>query len=207
MFTIQDENVQLYHNLGSSNANVSGLIQLFNPWADIVKGSNSYQRIGDCITPRGMAIRLWLATKLDRPNVMFRILVVRVPKMLGGVAVTNSNIQLFGQSHLGACGNNLLQSLDSDRGIKAYYDKVISIERGASGGGAGGITSGKECHKIVKLWIKRKNARDITYDSQMSIIVNNPLVVYVIPYDSYGTLTTDNIASCAYCAKLYYKDV
>jgi hypothetical protein len=59
-----------------------------------------------------------------------------------------------------------------------------------------------------KLWIKKKNARDIVFDSTGSNqIVNNPIHVWVIPYDSYGTLTTDNIASLAYQGCVYYKDV
>ena len=30
--------------------------------------------------------------------------------------------------------------------------------------------------------------------------------LYIIPYDAYGTLYSDNIASCAYDCRLYYKD-
>jgi hypothetical protein len=67
---------------------------------------------------------------------------------------------------------------------------------------------GKEFHYYKKLWIKKKGARDIVYDSTNSDqIVNNPVHVWVIPYDSYGTLTTDNIASMAYQGKIYYKDI
>ena len=36
--------------------------------------------------------------------------------------------------------------------------------------------------------------------------MNNPLAVYLIPYDSYGSLTTDNIASIAWTMRLYWKD-
>jgi hypothetical protein len=44
------------------------------------------------------------------------------------------------------------------------------------------------------------------YDSATQNIVNSPLLLYVIPYDSYGTLITDNIASYSYSMRMRYKD-
>jgi hypothetical protein len=55
----------------------------------------------------------------------------------------------------------------------------------------------KEKHRVIKLWIKRKNSRKILYSTDGNI-VNSPLSLYIIPYDSYGTLVSDNIASCAF---------
>lgn len=97
----------------------------------------------------------------------------------------------------------MLLMVDKDRGFKAYYDKVINSNVGSSQS----FTAGKESHKYVRLWIKSKGNRQIQYDqSSTNYITNNPILVYVIPYDSYGTLTTDNIASLAYYCRLYYKD-
>lgn len=210
-YQFADENVQLYHNIGYTTTPLApsqcSLTQVFNIWADISRGTGSFNRIGDRISPRGMSIKLWLSNKLDRPNVMYRIIVARIPKAINGTAVTSTNVDPWDDIQLGSNGNKMIRLLDTDRGVKALYDKVVNNQIGFSSyplGGAGG----KEVHMYKKLWIKPKNARDIVYDSTGSNqIVNNPIAVWVIPYDSYGTLTTDNIASMAYQGCVYYKDV
>ncbi len=65
----------------------------------------------------------------------------------------------------------------------------------------------KECHLFNKLWIKRKRANKIKYARQTGEVEYKFVAVYVIAYDIYSTLTTDNIASSAYNATLYFKDV
>lgn len=215
-YQFADENVQLYHNVGYSAAvPVAGalpgsLIQPYNVWAGILKGTNSFNRVGDRIMPRGMSLKIWLANKLDRPNLMYRMIICTVPKTLAGAATTYNNVDLFDVTQLGATGNRLLLNLDRDRGIKALYDKVISAQPGISGNynAAAGAGNGKEYHVLKKLWIKRKKSRPIQFDStNAQQIVNNPLYVYVIPYDSYGTLITDNVASCSFYGVCYYKDI
>jgi len=204
-YDVADENVQLYHNNGTNSlpGNPAGLSTLFNPWADISKGTGRQERIGDKITPRGMALKIWIANKLDRPNVMYRIILARLPKTLAGSAVTNSNVFAFQNANLGATGNLMISPLDSDRGIRPLYDKVFNNQMGHSVSGV----NLKECHMYKKLWIKSRKARNIVYDSAGQFIVNNPLIIYIIPYDSYGTVVTDNIASCSYYARMYYKDI
>ncbi len=73
---------------------------------------------------------------------------------------------------------------------------------------AGSITAtGKEAHSLVSIWLKRKDARPIVYNQGTNNIINSPLLLYIIPYDSYGTLISDNIASYAFHYRLYYKDM
>jgi len=205
-YDIADENVQLYHNNCTNSvllSNIAGLSTLYNPWADISKGTDRNQRVGDKITPRGMSLKIWIANKSDRPNIMYRILIVRVPKTIQGTATTNSNVYPFQTANLGSTGNAMILPLDQDKGVRALYDRVFNLQLGYSNVNQ----SNKECHIYKKLWIKRKTARPIVYDSSGQYIVNNPLIVYVIPYDSYGTITTDNVSSCSYFARLYYKDI
>jgi hypothetical protein len=89
--------------------------------------------------------------------------------------------------------------LDTDRGVKAYYDRVFTTNLAVTG-------NGRESHMIVKINLLRKESRDIVYDSANQNIVNSPLLLYVIPYDSYGTLITDNITSYSYSMRMRYKD-
>lgn len=203
-FDIADENEQLYHNIGYSPVvpatNFEGsLINLFNPWADIPAGTGRANRIGEKISPIGMSLKLWLSNKGDRMDVMYRVIVAVLPRAnAAGALTTYSNLPLFNAAQLGNNGNKMTLPLDKDLGVKALYDRIYSIK---------GSEVNKEYHRFLKLWIKRKRSRPIVYNNAQQTIVNNPLAVYVIPYDAYGTLTTDNIASCAYYCRLYYKDI
>lgn len=203
-----EENVQLYHNTGPINNTTLGaqtFTTFFNVWADIDKGTAHYNRIGDRITPRGMSLKIWLANKNDRPNLMYRIIIARVPKTVAGAAVTTTFVNFWDDTQLGAVGNKMLLKSDSDRGIKFLYDRLITVQDNAA---FAQTSHTREIHRYVKLWIRSKKGRDIIYDStNANTIVNNPIVMTIIPYDSYGTLTTDNIASCAYQGYIYYKDV
>lgn len=216
-FDIAEENVQLYHSNGTTSTApssvVGSLTTLFNPWADIYRGTARQDRVGDQITPRGMSLSIWFANKLDRPNVMYRVIIARVPKNITGTTTTASNVYPFTDVNLGSGANQLILPLDKDRGIKPFYDKVFNLQLGTSN-----VTvpilgyAGKEAHMVKRFWIKSKGSRPISYDPASAIgsigaILNNPLMVWVIPYDSYGTLKTDNIASCSYHARLYFKDV
>lgn len=195
------ENIQLYHNTGvPGSAFVRGII--FDPWvpANITVGTGVHQRIGDSLIPRGMSVKIWLANKLDRPNIMYRIMVLVLPRMYNGAVVSYGSIDPCEPCTQGSNGNYLMLPPDKEKGVKTLYDRVISNEKGISGVSGGN----KECHKLVKFWIKSKG-RPIKYD-QANGHVNNFLAVYVIPYDSYGSLITDNIASCSYHYKLYWKD-
>ncbi len=127
-----------------------------------------------------------------------------MPKSIGTVYTTSSNVNIFQGTQLGNTGNNLIRPLDHDKGIKAYYDRVHRNEMGFSNNTSDGPV---ECHRLIKLKIKRKNASTIVYDSATQNIINSPLALFIIAYDSYGTLVTDNIASYSFHARLYYKDM
>lgn len=208
-YRIANENQQLYHNTGTTGYAYSGPV-LFNPWRYIPLGTNHHSRIGDTITPRGMSMRIWMGNKFDRPNILYRILVLVMPKSYNGIAVTAGSLDIGVPFQNGANGNYITMPIDTEKGIKVLYDKVLRNEAGFSAV-ASSTTAGDqnsvETHLFKKLWIKRKRANNIMFDTAGVEIVNKPLNVYIIPYDSYGTLTTDNIASCAWTATLYYKDV
>lgn len=201
-YTFGAENIQLYHNGGVTGGTASIQAFLFNPWSFIAQGTTRNTRVGDQISATGMSLRIWLANKLDRPNVLYRIVVGVVPKTSAGVATDKNFDPFFLAFNNGACGNVIVAPIDPEK-IRVLYDKVLSLERGQAGTATG---TNKECHRYLKLWIRKKRSKVIQYDSA-NTIVNNPLVVWILPYDSYGTLSTDNIASCAVCTTLYFKDV
>lgn len=203
------ENQELYHDVGKGvgpTTNQHAII--FNPWALIGQGTAQHNRVGDTITPRSFIMRLWLANKADRCNVIYRVIVCRLPKVLAGVQLNGVNIDIFRADDAGTNGNTLCAMIDNDKGVRAYYDRLHRLEHGQSytlnAAGTGWV--GRESHKLVRLKIKRKRSRLIRY-TPAGDIVNNPIGIYVIPYDSYGTLQTDNVGSCAFTCRMYYKDI
>lgn len=196
------ENIQLYHNGGATAGGFSGIV--FNPWQAIAQGAGNNSRIGTEIYPRGMAVRMELFNKLDRPNITYRILVLVIPKIYNGVATSVS----FDWRDTVGSGNTLLSWIKPDTGIKVLYDKTIRNEVGFSAiaSAVAGDQDNKEAHKMLKFYIRSKPGSKLMWDP-MGNLINKPIALYVIPYDSYGTLITDNIASCALNTKYYWKDI
>lgn len=205
---INRENVQLYHNVGETGGLIGPYLnpytdsQFFNCWSLIQTGTQVFNRIGNEIYPRGMSIRLWLANKANFCNLHYRVVIGCLPKMnVAGAVTTATNFQWI-ENYF-----NVLQGFPNhDAGVKLFYDKVIRNEAGFTSVPLGG-TGGKEYHKFLKIFIRRKRANKIVYAAGTNVIKNKPVFMAVIPYDSYGTLVTDNIASMAYSCKLYWKDL
>lgn len=206
------ENLQLYHNLGCSPdppgvlipVNVTSIKAWFNPWTLIERGTDRQNRIGEQITPRGISIKMYLANKGDRPNTFYRVIVAVVPKVHSGTVVTTNVFDPFQLANGGANGNNMLFQADKDDGVKFLYDKIHYISPSMEVEVPGIVR--KEKTKMIKLWIKSRG-RPIIFETFVQRIVNKPLAVYVIPYEQYSTLTTDNVGSMAGIMRLYYKDV
>lgn len=207
-FEIAVENRQLYHNLGGNGIAIplspTAIGPWFNPWSKITKGNERFQRIGDRITPRGMSIRLWYAHKSDRPNVKMRIIVAVLPKEVNGL-VTTEAFDPFQIANSGSNGNNLIWHADADIGVKFLYDKIHVPPAQQVGSTSG--ANGKEYTKFVKIWIRRKKSRDVVFNTSAQAILNKPLAIFMIPYEQYSTLTTDNVASMAGTLRMYYKDI
>lgn len=203
-FTIGVENVQLYHNVGCSALGFTTSIpDLFNPWARIAKGTQSFNRIGDVITPRGMALKIYMANKDDRPNTAIRIIVAVLPKSVGST-VTAAAFDPFEQiQNYSDVQNAMCLNADKDRGIKFLYDKIHRMPVQAVQ-----VNTVKFCEmtKYIKLWIRNKRGQ-IVFDREAQNIVNKPIAVYAIPYEQYSTSVLSNVASLAAQLKMYYKDV
>lgn len=188
------ENVQLYHNVGESGAG-NGFLQFKNIMAT-AQGTLQENRVGDEITAQGLAVRLYLANKGDRPNVNYRIIAVSVPK---DQATAGAPTGLFEN----AVGNKLIDYINTDQ-YKVLYDKTIHI-----GSDSGRSTSnGAEQTRKVQFYLPFKN-RKVRYEGDNGTVPkyqNNIISFGVIPYDSFGTLQTDNVSSMACSYRFYFKD-
>jgi hypothetical protein len=148
------------------------------------------------------SVKLWLANKADRPNRMYRIMILKFPKTVQGTITGAGTINPFDVANFGNTGNKIILPLDKDKGIVAYYDRVINCQNANPGTAAG---TNREGHWSSGLR-KRNLVLLFTTIDRERLYVNNTLLFYVIPYDSFGTLITDNIASASYYCGLYCKD-
>lgn len=194
--TSYNENLNLYHDVGyGAGPTTNQQAILFNPWVNITKGDTISQRTGDEIIACGMKVRLWLANKIDRPNVIYRVIVVVLPKYYGGALTTGNNVDLFQT----ASGNNTMTAMPKREGFKILYDKIVPNEAHISWGNS------HEAHKFKQFYIKSKKGSKLKW-MEDGTLANRPMAFYVIPYDSFGTLQTDNIASCCFSYSLFFRD-
>lgn len=194
---VSNENTQLYHNSGNGVIGTYYYVMLAN-LLQTTQGLTQSDRIGDEVHGVFLKVKLWLSNKSDRPNVMYRVFIINMtPSELANGNPTG----LF----RGDIGNKMLDFIDSDR-YKVIRHKLIqpmsgdySLESGATN---------REHSRMVSFKIPLKN-RKIVYQADNGTIPRdqrNCLALVVIPYDAYGSLTSDNIASCSYVTKFYFKD-
>jgi len=192
------ENLQLYHNVPKTI--ISNMLYTSQSVADDGSGTASYAvRIGDQIVARGIAIKLWIANKLDRPNVMYRINVFKY------YSSTHPPVNDIYYSQ--GTSNYMIRDLNIE-GYKVIKSFRLNVNQGASERVETSTNEfrGAEGHKYLSFYIPLKN-RILTYQNGYNELRNNESMgVNIVCYDSYGTLTTDNIASVACSYKLYFKD-
>lgn len=189
------ENINVNHNSGYIFTN---LLTSYQGITDTDTGAifNS-TRIGDEVIAKGISIKLWIANKLDRPNIMYRLIVFKYQSQSPPTLTT-----IF----TGANGNKMMDDIDKEY-ITPVYQKLFNLQVGYSAyaTGTGGDTDGREAHTYKKIYIPLKNKK-IVYNNGGNIPKFIDYGFALIPYDSYGTLTTDNIASFTYQMKFYFKD-
>lgn len=188
-----EENLPIYHNVKMTTANLMNLLRT-------TQGVGENQRIGDSVIGKRLTLKFQLFNKLDRPNVTYRIMVISVPSDKAETLL--SNTEFF----TGESANKLLDPLNTSN-IRIIRDRRIKWS-GQNTVWCGDVCVKKETSKIVNVSINLKD-RFIRYDPQNGYIPKeekNCLQCYLLTYDAFGTLQTDNIASFAYHARFYYKD-
>jgi len=189
------ENQNIYHNGG-----LAGGIMLIQNMLSTTQGVNEEQRIGDKIQAKGLSIKLHLFNKSDRPNVMYRIMVVAVPPDQSGQALPAG----FWENDI---GNKILDHVNTNR-YKVIRSKIVQIQ-GQDTAFEAGVDTLREKSKLVSMYIPLKG-RTITYSTEaggVPKLQRDCLSLAILPYDAYGSLTTDNIASFAYVTRFYFKDI
>lgn len=197
------ENLNLYHN---TYALVNSSLTLTSQGVGDDNTSTSVgSRIGDSIQAKKLWIRMMLFNKQDRPNVHYRVLLVRRNTTQNGntLAVPTSFFKL---DHFPSNNNNFMAD-PSDEQVSVLIDRRYSIQNQQSRN-SDLLGNGYEVSKLINLNYKiPQRHQKIIYSDAGTVPKNYVYQLWVMSYDSYGTLQTDNISSCAYTARFYYTDI
>jgi hypothetical protein len=185
------ENTQLYHNGSNGITSGSALLQI-NPLNGLTQGTTAFTRIGDNVFVKDVVIRLWLSNKLDRPNVMYRILGLYSPSPSSIAAPAISSVLSNG-------GANYMLAFSSTEGFTVVYDKVINPNTYSTTAIAGTNKERSFYHEVRFPF----NA-DVTYGGTQTL--TSTLYFAVVSYDTYGSLAADNIASFSYSTRTIFTD-
>ncbi len=187
--TLALEKVELNHNTLSSMVNMTGVF----PSQNDTDGG----REGDEIVSQGVRIRLMLGQKLDRPNVSYRIFITSFD-----YSTTGAVVPTYGEFFHSVSGNGMLDPVQYKRW--KIHKSILLKSKGTSMNVG---TAGKEFIRTLKLWIPIRKKLKFRADATDSVVnFPNNFRIFIIPYDAYGTLTTDNIAYVQGAVTLYYKD-
>lgn len=190
-----EENLQLYHN--SQNVKLS-LLYTLQGIGDNDTGLTSYDcRLGNEIVAKGLSIKMWFANKLDRPNVMYKVFVFRYR--------ADSNPGTIFKTQ--GTSNIMLRDIDTDK-FTILAIKQFNLNQGAAERiiTATDTFAGTEGHVYKKFWVNLKNKKIQYTDNNGASPKYYDIGLCVCAYDSWGTPSTDIIASYAFNAKLYFKD-
>lgn len=156
------------------------------------QGNADYQRVGDQIHMGGFMLRMAIGQKSDRPNVRWRWGIIKLPK-----GSTSNYSVLFDQ----VTNNAMLDPWNTDavKVIKTgwWQMQLTSLEVGETA---------KEQTHFKKLWVSYKRLLKFQPLTGNNTHDDGDLYFMVVPYDTYGTLTSDNICWIQITQTLYYKD-
>ncbi len=154
-------------------------------------------RLGDKINAKGLKLKFWMANKVDRPNVMYKMYVFRY-KTDQSLADSNFWRGLNGN---GATMNRMIDSVNQDKVKLLHSFNFNSLPADYS------INEDeREKAQYHSVWVDLKG-KTIQYnadESQFPLFTD--IGFAIVAYDAFTTLQSDSIASVAWSSMLYFKD-
>lgn len=154
-----------------------------------------------------MSLRMCYWCAADRQAQFVRIIIASVPRVntfpgsAGQVISSEGSYDLLETTGSNDTVTGIVKS--SDSGIKVLYDRMWT---GTARGKTEDADELGDNRFFKKIWIRAKRGSKITWQ-QDGYLKNNPIGVWVIPYDDYSTLRTDILGKCTFTYKLYFKDL
>jgi len=181
---------ELYHNVRNFIGDIN------TSFAMPSQGSGDNNRIGDRIKLSGFKLRLLCGQKYDRPNVTWKIYIIKQP-------INYST----GNTFRTVTGNCLLDppNLDQCKVLKAYTWKPNGSTMLVSNGTTASQLS-KEYTFTKSFWIPYRREYKFQVDGQQ-VHQDTPINIVAVAYDAYGTVITDNIAYVQIFQEMFYRDI
>ena len=186
------ENQQLMHNLWDIRPSLLRTAQgLKDLDGDQAATDPPAIRDGDELYLKNINVRLWLSTKGDRKNVMYRMVLFTYPTILPPTA----GALVYGG---GGIGNNILRRYNTDK-ISILKHRLITLNSPIA-------DNGKETSHFVSMNFTCGSNWRIQYEAGGQAPKGKDVGFAIVAYDAYGTQQTDNIASYAFDIKVAFKD-
>lgn len=196
------ENQQLYHNTWViPDTNACFTQQGIQDEEDV----SANNRIGNAIQPIKLWWRIHLFNKLDRPNLYYRVVVVRRATNQSGGILSIPSGHPESVYFPGVLGNQMILPFNREQ-CTPVYDKLHRVTN--PGGYTGDVAlDDREIQKIIDVNIDLRKITQMTYLQGGSVPKNYVYQLLILAYDAFGTLTTDNVGSYAFVRRFYYKDI
>lgn len=186
------ENQQLYHNKPIYVGKLLGIFGQGTQDGDTSTTSGNGTktiRLGDEIQLRNINIRFWLSNKLDRPNVMYKGVLYWYP-----VGIPPSDTLIYKTQ------SNKMLDRYNDKNIKIIDTFLVKSTNNYA------VDANNHEHSYLATLNKSYKSKKIVYDNNGLQPKGWDLGFGLVCYDAYGTLQTDNIASCAFNVQVTFQD-
>lgn len=183
---------ELYHNSLAKVATINGANSTVMP----MQGNGDTQRNGDRIIARGFKVHCLMGQKADRPNITWRVIVVAQRPGTAGLT--------YNQLFKNVSGSGMLDEINDDM-VTVLYQKYWKPLKSSIVTANAGVENSQEFTFSKRFFIPRKKVYKFDEDGSAQHD-DKLLMLYMLPYDAYGTLITDNIAYSHVWTKFIYKD-
>lgn len=198
---------QLFHDRTYYAGQLLATTQGFTQGGGLAQATNN--RVGNKVTAVGLKLRIYIENQLDRPNVMYRIIIFKYNTLLyAGTASIQDNEFWEGPSGGGALTNRMLGKVRTknifvikSRVIKPTYQANYSIQT------AGPVPVGPFSKTdLQEFWIPLKN-KVIQYRDEDSVFPTRDGYGFAVcAFDTQNTATSDHISNIMWQSTFYYKD-
>lgn len=196
--------VGLFHNLAYYADN----LQRTNQGVSDPEGysQSTRNRVGDEVIARGIKIKWFMENVLDRPNVMYRIIVFRYNTLEGNGPGLADPYFWRGTDGQGGNMNRMLDAPNPER-VKVLKEILIKPTNQANySQPANGAVGPFVKTNFAECWIPLNNRKVQYNDSDSRFVRFTDIGFAVTVYDAINTGQTDQLANLQWVSTFYYKD-
>lgn len=158
-------------------------------------GTDRDNLTGEEVFLKALTIKMHFNTFADRPQVMFRIMLVKLP-----TGVTSAPADLF--NPMSTTATNYLLAFPHTDMVQVLQEKFVQVN-GTSHWDATGTLVSKQ---MAATCVLKHDFNNLKTKYNGSSPKDFSIRLLVLAYDAHGTLATDNLATMEMTHRLYFKD-